>query len=232
MSIRVEFCGEFYQPIEGEVFVIGREGDLVVDENAYLHRRFLEISNQEGFWWIANVGSQLPATVSDASGSAISWLTPGGRLPVVFAETVIRFTAGSTSYEINVEIDGPVFAATRPTEEESGETTIGRVDFRGEQRILILALAESVLRKAPGQLSQIPSRGEVAQRLGWSMKKLDRKLDAVCQKLHRSKVRGVYGSMDQLASNRRARVVEFAVSSGLVTQADLVDLDNYLTEDD
>ena len=42
--MRVEFCGEYYEPDAGKVFVVGREGDLLIDDNPYLHRRFLELS--------------------------------------------------------------------------------------------------------------------------------------------------------------------------------------------
>jgi hypothetical protein len=204
---------------------------LLIDDNPYLHRQFLELTHRDGFWWIANVGTQLPATIAERDGSALSWLTPGARMPLVFANTAIRFTAGSTSYEINVAVDNPAYDTVASQDESSAETTIGRVTFLGEQRVLIIAMAEPMLRKSPGQLSILPSRGDVANRLGWSMKKFDRKLDAVCQKLHRAKVQGVYGSSDQVAANRRARVVEFAVSSGLVTRDDLVELDAYLAEE-
>ena len=148
----------------------------------------------------------------------------------MFANTVLRFTAGSTSYEINVAVENPAYETVAYRDESTAETTIGRVQFRGEQRLLIIAMAEPMLRKSPGQLSILPSRAEVADRLGWSMKKFDRKLDAVCQKLHRAKVQGVYGTSDQVAVNRRARVVEFAVSSGLVTRDDLSELDEYMSK--
>jgi hypothetical protein len=226
--MQVEFCGEYYEPNDDQVFVVGREGDLLIDDNPYLHRRFLELAHQDGYWWIANVGNQLPATIAERDGSALSWLTPGARMPLVFANTVLRFTAGSTSYEINISVEKPAYETVAYRDESTAETTIGRVQFLGEQRILLIAMAEPMLRKSPGQLSILPSRAEVANRLGWSMKKFDRKLDAVCQKLHRAKVQGVYGTSDKVAANRRARVVEFAVSSGLVTRDDLPELEEYV----
>ena len=51
------------------------------------------------------------------------------------------------------------------------------------------------------------------------------KLDNVCEKLTRAGVRGLKGGVDRLATNRRARLVEYAVAVGLVTTGDLVDLD-------
>ena len=39
--LRVEFCGEWYTVEEGAPFTIGRESDLTIDDNPYLHRTFL-----------------------------------------------------------------------------------------------------------------------------------------------------------------------------------------------
>lgn len=227
-ELRLEFCGEWYSPEPSRVFAIGRHADLQIDDNPYLHRRFLEVSDRNGLWWLSNVGTQLPVTVSEASGSAMSWLTPGGAMPLVFPHTVFRFTAGETSYEMNAHLDCPPYSTWRGPNDSDENTTIGRVVLSGEQKLLVIALAEPMLRKGPGEVSSMPSRKECAQRLGWTLKKLDRKLDAVCQKLHRSNVRGVYGSIDDVAMNRRARLVEFCVASGLVSGSDLVAIDNYM----
>lgn len=228
-SLRIEFCGEWYEPDPDGVFAVGRDADLFVDENPYLHRRFLEFSHGSAFWWLSNVGTQVPVTVSETSGAVVSWLTPGGTMPLVFAHTVLRFTAGGTSYEMNAHLDQPAYAAMSDRAESSAATTMGRIDLNGEQRILVIALAEPMLRRGRGEVSSIPSRKECAERLGWTLKKLDRKLDAVCQKLHRANVRGVYGSSAEVALNRRARLVEFSVAAGLVGRDDLRDLDSYVS---
>ncbi len=231
-ALRIEFCGEWYEPTTDAVFAIGRDADLFVDENPYLHRRFLELVNRDGFWWLANIGTQLPVTVSEVSGAALSWLTPGGTMPLVFGHTVLRFTAGGTSYELNAYLDRPAYGTVPDQHESTAATTIGRIDLNGEQRILVIALAEPMLRKGAGQVSSIPSRKDCANRLGWSLKKLDRKLDAVCQKLHRANVRGVYGASGDLALNRRARLVEFSVAAGLISAEDLIALDGTGSEGD
>ena len=57
--LRVEFCGESLDVPPDRPFTIGREADLVVDDNRFLHRRFLELRAQGGMWWLANVGDQL-----------------------------------------------------------------------------------------------------------------------------------------------------------------------------
>ena len=91
-SVRIGFCGEWFDADPDGEFVIGREGDLAVDDNPYLHRRFLTLVWQQELWWLVNVGSQLSATVSDNSGAVQAWLAPGGRVPLVFAATTVLFT--------------------------------------------------------------------------------------------------------------------------------------------
>ena len=50
-----------YRVASADTFVIGRGGDLDIDDNPYLHRRFLVFAYSENLWWIANEGSRLSA---------------------------------------------------------------------------------------------------------------------------------------------------------------------------
>jgi hypothetical protein len=224
----VEFCGELYRPSPEDVFSIGREGHLEVDDNPYLHRRFLEISRVDGIWWLANVGSLLSATVADVSGGLQAWVVPGARIPLVFGRTNVIFTAGSTTYEFTVHVRTPAFQQ-RPAADsdggEAGETTIGPITFTESQKAIIVALAEPMLRRDGRGLSSIPTSAAAAKRLGWALTKFNRKLDNVCDKLDRVGVAGLRAGGGKLATNRRARLVEHAVSSHLVTAADLPLLD-------
>lgn len=220
MGLQVEFCGEWYDLDESNPFQIGREGDLEVDENPYLHRRFLTINYHDGLWWLENVGSRLSATVSDGEGNVQAWLAPGARLPLVFAHTTVLFTAGPTTYELGIVGDEPTFTSAVNEHTEVGETTIGPVTFTESQKLLILSLAEPVLR-GRGSTASIPTSADAAKRLGWSITRFNRKLDNVCEKLSRHGVRGLRGGQQQLAVNRRARLVEHSVASRLVVAADL-----------
>ena len=83
--VTVDFCGELYIPKPDEPFTIGREADLVVDdENPFLHRQFLQLTKQGALWWLTNIGSQLTATVANTDGEMQAWLAPGAGLPLVF----------------------------------------------------------------------------------------------------------------------------------------------------
>src|SRR5258708_37652332 len=90
--LSIDFCGEITRLDVERRFAIGRDADLTVDENPYLHRRFLEVSFHDGLWWLANTGSQLSATVSDDDSRVQAWLAPGAHLPIAFGLTMVRFT--------------------------------------------------------------------------------------------------------------------------------------------
>ena len=67
-TLEVELAGERHVLTPGQEFTMGRVGDLVIDDNPYLHRSFLKLSYAEGFWWVANIGSRATAQLSDAGG--------------------------------------------------------------------------------------------------------------------------------------------------------------------
>ncbi|MCF2706283.1 hypothetical protein I6E29_03240 [Arcanobacterium haemolyticum] len=232
MSLSVEFCGEWFPVDPHEPFVIGREGPLQIDDNPYLHRRFLVISESDGLWWIENVGARLSATVADKDGRTQAYLQPGARLPLVYVETVLLFTAGPTTYEMSVLNDTPAYASADVANvTEAGEPTIGPVELTPSQLLLVLALAEPVLT-GRGTTSSIPSSQNAADRLGWPITRFNRKLDHVCERLTKYGVRGLHGGPDRLAVNRRARLVEHAIATRIVTADDLYRLENPAAYDD
>jgi hypothetical protein len=224
-ALRVEFCGEWYDVHPETGLSIGRESDLVVDDNPWLHRRFLQIYPEHGLWWLGNVGGLLSATVSDATGQVQAWLAPGARLPIVFESLQVLFSAGSTTYEFTIHGEPEFYATASPLMSGSGATTRTPLSLTLSQRQLIVALAENVLRRSVPGRGEIPSSSEAAERLGWTQTAFNRKLDNVCDKLDRIGVDGLRGSRDQLATSRKARLVEYAVSTRLVSADDLPLLD-------
>ena len=168
----VDFCGEEYV-VTPAGLTIGRTADVEIDDNPYLHRRFLEIRNEHDFWWLENVGSTLTATVADDLGVFQAWLNPGARIPLAMSRMLVWFTAGLTTY-----------------------------DF------------------------EIPSSQQAADRLSWTITRFNRKLDNVCQKFADAGIRGLHGGVGKLASNRKSRLVEHALSTKVVTADDLVLLDS------
>lgn len=66
------------------------------------------------------------------------------------------------------------------------------------------------------QWAPIPSNRECAAALGWTLSKFNRKLDHLCDKLHRAGVRGMRGDLGLSATDRRRVLVEHVVRSGLL----------------
>jgi hypothetical protein len=230
MGVTVDFCGEEFVADPERPLTIGRTGDVEIDDNPYLHRQFLEVVEDGGLWWLTNVGTTLTATVADKKGLFQAWLNPGARIPLALERFTVWFTAGPTTYDFDIVVDTPAFVSTGAEEpphqdERTGETTVGRVSFTPDQKLLIVALAEPLLRRGQGGSAQIPSSADAARRLGWKVTRFNRKLDNVCQKLADAGTRGLHGGPGKLASNRKARLVEHALSTRLVTESDLALLD-------
>jgi len=221
-AVRVEFCGEWYDVDPEAGLGIGRESDLTIDDNPYLHRTFLKIYEEHDLWWIGNVGSLLSATVSDDSGQVQAWLAPGARLPIVFQTMHVMFSAGSTTYDLTVHTDRDYYNTGSAMNAGDGATTIMPVTLTRSQRQLVVALSEQVLRQTLPGRGAIPSSADAAKRLGWPMTTFNRKLDNVCEKLDKIGVPGLRGAPGALATHRRARLVEYAVASHLVSIDDLV----------
>jgi len=136
------------------------------------------------------------------------------------------FSAGPTTYELAVHIEQPAFRENITHVEEDGLSTIGAVPLTISQKLLILALAEPLLRREGTGMSELPSSAGAAERLGWTLTRFNRKLDNVCDKLDRQGVPGLRGGVSSSATNRRVRLVEHAIASRLVTREDLELLDD------
>ena len=221
-DLTVEFLGETYTPDAAGPFTIGRDADLVVDaDNPFLHRHFLTLTANQDLWWLTNVGTQLTATVADEAGAMQAWLAPGASLPLVFTHTVVWFTAGSTTYEFELHLAESLLTPLEAESVPDGSATIGRITLTPEQKLLVVALCEDVLRRGDRGAGSVPQSAAAAARLGWPVTKFNRKLDAVCAKLADQGVRGLHGGPAKLATSRKARLVEYAMASRIVTSDDL-----------
>ena len=227
-GLTILFCGKQFPAVSGRPLMIGRSGDVEIDDNPYLHRSFLVVLENGGLWWLSNVGSTLTATVADGEGLFQAWLAPGARIPLALSPILVWFTAGPTTYDFEIIVENPAFvsvAAELAEQDRCGATTVGRVSFTADQKLLMVALCESFLSRGYPGAGQIPSSAAAAARIGWTVTRFNRKLDNVCQKLADAGTRGLHGGIGALASSRKSRLVEHALSTRLVTVHDLVLLD-------
>jgi hypothetical protein len=225
MAARVDFCGELFQVSPDKPVVLGRDGDITIDDNPFLHRRFLMVSEQDTITWLSNIGSSLTATVSDEEGALQAWLSPGAQLPLIVKRTSVWFTAGPTTYEFDIFIEDAPFVAVPRQEPVNGDTTIGRISLTPDQKLLVLALCEPMLRRGSRGQGTIPSSADAAARLGWTLTRFNRKLDNVCEKFTRAGIRGLHGGRERLATSRRSRLTEYTLAARFVTPEDLPMLD-------
>ena len=215
----IEFCGEELAVAPGERLAFGRDADLVVDDNPYLHRVVGRFDDEGGSWWLRNLGRSVALTVLDARGTSSATVGPGSSAALVHPRFVVAFSAGPSAYELAGTLeDADRRLDLDPSGDRGGGATLdwGRVELNADQRALLDVLCEERLRRPADQWAPVPSNRAGAARLGWSLAKYNRKLDHLCEKLHRAGVRGLHGDLGLLAGDRRRLLVDHAVRVGLV----------------
>lgn len=224
----VEFVDERRELDPGQTLTFGRMADLVVDEgNQYLHRVLGRIVFHDGLWWVENLGSQIELDLLGADGSAVSLPARAGdaapsAAPVSVEVTTLGFGVAGARYEIELRVTvAPLPEAETTVEEGSATLGYGRIQLTDEERMLLVALGEPVLRDVSAGAESLPTNREAARTLGWTQPKFNRKLDYLCIRLTKAGVRGLQGGRGDEALNRRWRLVEHAVGTRLITPSDL-----------
>jgi hypothetical protein len=229
VNLHVDFIGEVTSVEPGHELTFGRQADLHIDDNRHLHRVLGRFWSRGDAWWLTNEGRAITIQIADADSRSSVQLAPGSEIALSFPNSVLRFRAGVTDYEVAVRVpdrfadegdeddDDPLDA----DDDEAGETiALGDIMLTAEQRLLLLALGEGTLRD-PHSNDELPTNRAVARRLGWSITKFNRKLDNLCNRFAKLGVGGLRGSIDQLATDRRRRLVEHAIESGLISRSQL-----------
>lgn len=224
----LDFIGESHTVPEGTALTFGRLADLVVDDaNQYLHRVVGRFFSHGDAWWLESLGSHVALDLATADGT-VAHLPPCADPddpPVTIVprgDFTLTFEAGGFRYQI----DG--HAPTRPAAAGAEQqltgpatATFGQVPLTDEERALLVALCRPVLLDpTAGPDDLVPNR-ELANALGWSVTKFNRKLDYLCTRLTKVGVRGLQGGRGSEATNRRWRLVEHAVASRMITALDL-----------
>lgn len=228
--LHVEFIGEEHAVEPGSELTFGRHADLHIDDNRHLHRVLGRFWSRGDSWWLTNEGRSITIQIADADSRSNVNLAPGSEIALSFPNSFLRFRAGATDYEVVVrvpdrgardedDLDDDELAEL--DDEAVGDTiALSDLPLAHEQRLLLLALAESTLRNPHGH-DELPTNRAVARRLGWSITKFNRKLDNLCNRFTKLGVGGLRGSIDQLATDRRRRLVEHAIETGLVRRDQL-----------
>lgn len=221
LELRVEFCGEEYAAEEGQQLSFGRAADIVIDDNRYLHRTLGEFRFTNGLWWVVNVGSSIGLSLHDDATPSMARIAPGSSMPIAFESSTLRFSAGGANYELVIDVVGELGPDDDPDVELDDSdaahlaertTLTTKLPLTDDQFALLVALAAPLLRNE----EQLPTNRQLAHHLGWTVTKYNRKLDGLCAKFAKAGVAGLHGSSDQLAKDRRGRLAEHVVHSGIV----------------
>jgi len=223
----VDFAGEMHELDVGDelTFGRGRKCDLVIDSNPLLHRNFGRIFHRQGAWWLRNEGRSLPLALNDRDSQSSVTLSSGREVSISFPLASVSFKAGTSRYEMLLDMDTPMVDDAVDRVEDSltvGGMTIdqSQVPLVGEQRLLAAAMCEPWLLDPHADLV-IPPNKTVAHRFGWSSTTFNRKLDRLCLKFSQLGVSGLVGAPGESALDRRRKLVEHLTQAGVITPADL-----------
>ncbi len=220
IELEVDYCGSITKLAEGDSMEFGRGADLDIDDNKFLHRRLGRIFERGGQWWLANLGRSIPITVHDRTSRSEATVAPGTEFLLVYHDAVLRFSAGPTTYEVDLRQPKPTASPDLDQGVPTDTITVSDLPLTDDQRLLIVVLAEPTLAD-PVAKFRLPTNREAAHRLGWKITKFNRKLDNVCDKLTKKGVTGLHSGGGGVASDRRSRLVRYSIETGLVTPSDL-----------
>ena len=224
-DLHIFFIDELTVATPGDVVTFGRSADIELDEaNQYMHRTVGTFFSQDNVWWLANKSRHAQLTLIGSTGR-LTKLPPEAVSALTEPTGLLRFEAGPSTYELGWTLPDQAPLMPPGTDDEDSPvdatTQFGVVPVNEEQRLLLVALSERCLRDSSAPTSDLPPNAAVAHRLGWSGKKLDRKLDYLCARLSSEGVRGLRGEKGFEAIDRRSRLVDHVISSGMVRLEDL-----------
>ena len=216
----VTFDGTRRQVTAGDVFTFGRDATLVVDSaNRELHRVQGTLRHEDGTWRLHNNARASSLVVTHHQSPSFSSVAPGTETVLPWSACAITFSAGPANYRIDVVDEAQESPAPSLAPIAGGEATVtsGQLIFNEEQFQLLAVLGEARI-SGPVTLEDLPTNRQMAQRLGWNLSKVNRKLDNLCIKLDKAGVRGLRGDQAGVARLRRLNLANYAVESGLLTE--------------
>lgn len=225
-DLHIDFIGALTELRPGDQLSFGREAELVIDENPYLHRKLGLVHSREATWWLTNTGSRIPMEVRDLESRSVLVVASGREVAITFPSSVVQFEAGGSKYELALTLDAvdndvELLGIADEDDDSCATISLDQLPLTDDQKRVLLILCEAPLRNPAADID-IPTSRVGAQRLGWTLKAYGRKLDNVCDRLTRTGVRGLRGDQAGVATDRRTVLAEYALAAGLVTAEDLL----------
>jgi len=220
-ALEVRFLDRVMSRPSGDTLVFGRGAELDIDDNPRLHRRLGYLEHADGWWWLANVGRTVPLQLLFVGHSSTVVLQPGTRCALTSQTTEVSFRVGRSRYQLTLVQPDLDESLVPPQSDTLATATVTHdvLPLNKEQRQLLAALCESRLRDPFAPLV-IPKNSEIADRLGWSRAKYNRKLDYLCERCTRHGAPGLQRTEGRALERRRV-LAEWVLSQRLVTAEDL-----------
>ncbi len=219
----VSFIDESYEVDMADSLTFGRRAAVMLDDaNPYLHRIAGSFVPHRGNWWLRNDGTQSELSLGGVEGR-LSKIPPGQSEPLLGQEGFVRLQAGIAKYELTYILGDPPILPPQisPDRQGTGTAPFAVLRLNPEQRLLLTAMAVPWLTDPTADPENMPANADVARELGWTTKKLDRKLDYLCRRFHQHGVRGLRGEMGNEAKNRRIHLVRHVLEVGMIDRRDL-----------
>lgn len=200
---------------------------MVVDpDNLQMHRDLGRLSFRDGYWWLANIGSRAVLKLRKPDRGEDIMLEPELGTDLPNGVSTLHFVAGRAHYCICIEISDLPRSAYDLSEltPSPGLTTVkpgDRVVLTAAQRRVLVLMCEPCLRAAGGELWSVPGNRELADRLAVADGTIERHVGDLYERFSADDVPGLRRITGQPVSERRRKLVEFAVRTGQVTRLDL-----------
>lgn len=203
----MNFAGTEHRARERLTF--GRDADIILDTNRYLHRRTGAFIRADDGFWLHNLGTRLHLAVADEVGNRAD-LAPGGRQLAVGSGTV-RIVAGPATYELDYRVDGTSAVSQAGADEsDAGTQTIGLdLELTPREVDFLVTFAQPYLL---GHSRTLPTYADVASTWFVSPKTLDNSLQAIKRK---------FRAAGLVRDPNLEALVLTAIQHSLVTRADL-----------
>lgn len=175
----------------GQQVILGRAGNIPLGaDDSAMHRHFLQLWNQQGAWYIRNIGSFITARLIARGSNRFvpQRLSPQTTLPIPPGEVGVTFDTKNMAYEIALTNAAPPPRYEHTPVPDAPFTAEG-FEPNAEQLLLLRALAEPLWRDPSAEAHVVvPSVDQLAEQLGWTAKQTNQRMQRIVDALERAGV--------------------------------------------
>lgn len=171
----------------GEEVTIGRAADFLVgDDDEFLHRTLLVLWFNGNAWMMRNIGSRLIVQIEPRGRDAFTQVSlgPGAEAPLLPGPSAVIFSTPDRTYELHIDVEnaGNRAPGVRPGG-IAAPATQGNWNPNSEQQELLALMAEPLARHHGVSDGELYSVKQLAQKLEWTEKKTNSKIERICASL-------------------------------------------------